>query len=108
MSGTLDESRVSVKRFVLHFYHSKPQKPTLTCRRRQKVKQVGERLHLLGAHNHEAGFAFVRQDRLDVEGAAIEYQAVGGGEVGAIAHGNAVADRVLHLGGGEVFLPSSG
>lgn len=107
MSVSLVDSPVSVKRFVLNLCGSRPQEPTLSGRDRQAGQQGSGDSHLLGAHDHEAGFAFVRQHRLDIEGAALEYQAVRG-EVGAIAHGYAMADRVLHLGGGEVFLSLEG
>ena len=49
------------------------------------------------------GFSGVREDGFDVEGASLEQEPVMGGEVGAVAEGEAVADGVEEGSGGEVL-----
>ena len=52
--------------------------------------------------------AGVGEDGFDVEGASLEQEAVMGGEVGAVAEGEAVADGVEEGLGGEVLVPFEG
>jgi len=42
------------------------------------VEQKSRGLHLLGAHDHETGFAFVGPDGFDIKDAPLNNQVVGG------------------------------